>query len=264
VICFPNVEDKFKNLFLFCISFALVVTYQFDAVSAKDPEEYLHIKRIINSSDTCASWMDNRRFVSSSVDTYNIVRYDFESRDWQGWTGVDNTAQLDSFFHADDFTGLAGGDFGRLTPISGSISMWCGCRPDTADEYLCEWSSLPGYGNGWEQMLVSDRVMFAGYLNLSSRIRFDTEPDEDYLHIGYLNSSGDWEEVASFSGTGDSVVSFTINPASVTTKIRFRFVLDGAWSDRDGIFNTDGAVIVDYISLSDEKWRQKSIAIRRK
>jgi len=253
VICFPSIEDKFKNLFLLLSSLAIVFTLQFDSASARDPREDIHIKRFINSSDTYESRMDNRQFVSSSLDTYNIVRYDFENRDWQGWTRVDNTAQLDTFFHADDFMGLGGGDFGRLTPLSGSVSMWCGCRPDTADEYLCGWISLPGYGNGWEQMLVSDRVMFAGHLNLSSRIRFDTEPDYDYIYVEYLNSSGDWEEVANFSGAGDSVVSFTINPASIATKIRFRFVSDGAWSDQDGLFNTDGAVIIDDISLSDER-----------
>ena len=29
---------------------------------------------------------------SAAVDTYNIVRFDFEMMDWQGWTQVDNTA----------------------------------------------------------------------------------------------------------------------------------------------------------------------------
>ncbi len=65
---------------------------------------------------------------SAQVDTYNIINFDFEANDWQGWTREDMTAQKDTFFHADDFSGLYGGDFGRLVAIEGTKSMWCGTR----------------------------------------------------------------------------------------------------------------------------------------
>jgi len=112
VICLPINKDNFKDLFLFCISLTLIITWRFDTASAKDLKENIHVKRFINSSDNYGLWADGRQFVSSSLDTYNIVRYDFENRSWQGWTRVDNTAQPDTFFHADDFVGLGGGDFG--------------------------------------------------------------------------------------------------------------------------------------------------------
>ena len=37
-------------------------------------------------------------YSSAAVDTYNIVWYDFEDNNWQGWTQVDNHAQAGTFF----------------------------------------------------------------------------------------------------------------------------------------------------------------------
>jgi hypothetical protein len=34
---------------------------------------------------------------------YTVVLYDFEPMNWQGWTRIDNTAELDEFWHIDDF-----------------------------------------------------------------------------------------------------------------------------------------------------------------
>ena len=64
---------------------------------------------------------------------------------------IDNTAQVDTFFHVDDFAGLGGGDFGRLVPIEGTKSLWCGTPPGD-DFYMCSWFNAPGYGNGWNQI----------------------------------------------------------------------------------------------------------------
>jgi hypothetical protein len=72
------------------------------------------------------------RFTEAHVDTYCIVWYDFEQMNWQGWTRFDNTAQIDTFFHVDDFSGLGGGAYGCLHPIEGTRSMWCGMS-------LCGW-----------------------------------------------------------------------------------------------------------------------------
>ena len=68
--------------------------------------------------------------------------YDFEQIDWQGWTRVDNTAPGDTCFHVDDFAGLGGGTYGRLVPLEGAKSLWCGARPGaTAGWYTCNWGS---------------------------------------------------------------------------------------------------------------------------
>ena len=56
---------------------------------------------------------------TAAADTYCMVWYDFEFQDWQGWDRVDNTAQVDTFFHVDDFSGLGGGAFNRLVALEG-------------------------------------------------------------------------------------------------------------------------------------------------
>ena len=61
---------------------------------------------------------------------FDIVHYDFELVDWMGWTRVDNTIDVDTFWHVDNFALIAPGDFGMLTPIEQTKSMWCGSRPN--------------------------------------------------------------------------------------------------------------------------------------
>ena len=72
-----------------------------------------------------------RRAVAGA-DTTILGFWDFDAGpacDEQGWTQHDGTAQIMEFFHVDDFAGLNGGSFGRLVPLEGSKSLWCGARP---------------------------------------------------------------------------------------------------------------------------------------
>jgi len=66
----------------------------------------------------------------SAVDSVPIASYTFDDGvggpDPMGWTTVDLTAQVGTFFHVDDFAGLGGGDKGGLLPLAGARSMWCG------------------------------------------------------------------------------------------------------------------------------------------
>ncbi len=191
-------------------------------------------------------------YSSAAVDTYNIVWYDFEPMDWQGWTQVDNTAQHGRFFHADDFAGLDGGDFGRLVPIEGTKSLWCGARPDTS-EYMCGWYNAPGYGNNWNQGIstVEDFIV-SGTLNISYHGVFDSEPGYDFTYLEYAVDPGVWVELDAWSGTIDTVVSHEIPLSRTRFKLRFRFVSDGVGSDQDGRENTDGACIIDELLISDD------------
>ena len=190
---------------------------------------------------------------SATVDTYTVVNYDFELKNWQGWTRRDNTAQRGTFFHVDDFAGLGGGDFGRLVPIEGTKSMWCGVRPDAGDPYVCNWIKAPGYGNDWDQSLTSETLHFTGAITFSYHLVHDTEPDNDFVRVeydaGYWGS--DWQELAAYTGVGDTVASHTIYTTRRATKLRFHFTSDGLWSDMDGLRNTDGACIVDELHVSD-------------
>ena len=186
---------------------------------------------------------------ASAADTFCIVWFDFETEDWQGWTVIDNTAQVDTFFHVDDFAGLGGGDFGRLVPIEGTKSAWCGTRPGD-DFYLCSWLNVPGYGDDWDQVLVSDPFPFSGLLEFSYHGVFDSEEEWDFTYIEYA-SGEDWHILWVYDGVLDTVATHTLTLATSMTKLRFHFTSDGSWSDEDGQHNTDGACIIDSITVRD-------------
>jgi hypothetical protein len=190
-------------------------------------------------------------YEEAAVDTYCLVWYTFEQMNWQGWTKSDETAQKGTFFHVDDFAGLGGGSYGGLIPLEGSKSMWCGARPSTTDPYLCSWYDAPGYGNGWNQMLRTNGFNFVGSITLSFKMYYDSEPDYDFTRVEYDAGGGNWQMVAEYTGTGDTVASYFLALTQARTKLRFHFTADGAWSDQDGLYNTDGGCIVDSIRVVD-------------
>ena len=187
-------------------------------------------------------------FSSTAADTYCVVLYDFEIENWQGWTQVDNTAQIDTFFHVDDFSDLSGGDFGRLVPLEGSQSMWCGTRGNALDPYKCSWISPPGYGNEWRQILVSDQIDFVGTLRFSYKISYDCEPQCDFVYVEYEAGGGLWTQIAKYDSIGSAVAAHEFY-CSGATRIRFRFESDLLFSDQDDDYNSDGAVIVDSLVI---------------
>ena len=190
-------------------------------------------------------------YTEAAVDTYCMVWYTFEAMSWQGWTKSDETAQRGTFFHVDDFAGLGGGSYGGLVPLEGAKSMWCGARPSTTDPYLCSWYDAPGYGNGWNQMLKTNAFGFVGSVTLSFKAFYDSEPDYDFTRVEYDAGGGNWQEVAVFTGTGDTVASYFLALTQARTKLRFHFTADGAWSDEDGLYNTDGGCVIDSIRVVD-------------
>ncbi len=186
---------------------------------------------------------------SASSDTFCLVWFDFEPMDWQGWKAIDNGDEIDTFFHVDDFTGFGGGSFGRLVPIEGTKSAWCGVRGG-ADHYTCGWSAGPGYGNNWHQVLACGPFPFAGFVELSYHGVFDSEPDYDVTRVEY--AEGDyWRKLMEYDGVVDTIASHTVILPSSSTKLRFHFESDGVWSDQDGLHDTDGACIIDSITVSD-------------
>ncbi len=189
-------------------------------------------------------------YESAAVDTYCIVWYTFEQMAWQGWTRFDNTVQRGDFWRVDDFSGLGGGSYGGLVPIEGTKSMWCGARSSAADPYLCSWYDAPGYGNRWDQSLGT-AMYFTGAITLSYRMHYDSEPDYDFTRVEYDAGGGDWRTIAEYTGSGDTAASHYLPLTQAKTKLRFHFTSDGAWSDEDGLYNTDGGCIVDAIRVQD-------------
>ena len=181
-----------------------------------------------------------------------LAEYTFDAGtycDTEGWTSIDRTIQPGPYFHVDDFNGL-----GSLVPLDSSQSMWCGARPDPMDPILCSYATLPGYGNNWEQMFESITFSTTGNVTISCMLRYDSESDHDKTTLEYLHKDGTWRELLSLSGSSDSLVTALIPGGDVdgNTKVRFRFVSGGGWSDEDGLWNTDGAVIIDNLAVTDD------------
>ncbi len=207
---------------------------------------------------------------SAHADTFILAQWTFDAGAGlctdEGWTSHDLTEQTGCYFHIDDFDGLGGGSFGRLTPLEGNQSLWCGARPDTASPILCRYAVLPGYGNEWSQSwcfkcidVPDTEEVFISYL-----IAWDSEPSFDYTYLEYATKStcdslssidviapGDWVKIATFDDIGAKQVRPDVIPVGHrgAIKIRFQFQSDGAWSDEDGLLDTDGAVIIDSITV---------------
>jgi len=188
---------------------------------------------------------------AAQQDTYLLVWYDFEPMDPQGWTRFDRTAQPGLFWHVDDFAGLNGGDFGGLVPREGTKSMWCGARPDPGDEYMCGWSTPPGYGDNWDQSLESDPFPIQGIVTVAYTGYFDSEAGWDWTYVDYDAGGGNWTNLATYDNKTDTIAVNEFGAVQLQTKIRFRFSSDGNTSDMDGRWSSDGGAIIDSIFIAD-------------
>jgi hypothetical protein len=176
----------------------------------------------------------------------------------EGWISVDVTGQTHDFWHVDDFADLGGGDFGRLVPLEGNQSMWCGARPDLGDIWLCGYATLPGYGNNWNQALCSETCLSVTKdVVISFSAAWDAETSYDITLLEVDNCDDAWLEIYGNLGVWDSHGTDTLSIAvadslhSGALRFRFHFLSDGAWDDGDGLWNTDGAFMLDELSVTD-------------
>ena len=179
-----------------------------------------------------------------------IASFDFEDgiggADPQGWQSRDATAPPDTFFHVDDFSGLNP----PYAPLSGTKSLWCGTR---ADSTWCSVATPPGYGNNWDQFFQSVAFPTTGSVSLSYEIRYDIETGYDYVYVDYLSKTGNWNTLQSYTGAATTNGFVAVPAESLAGSATFRFNLqsDIYASDEDGIFPSDGAVVIDNIVVSD-------------
>jgi hypothetical protein len=248
-----------KRVFVILLSSVLTLCFIAAILNAKhnrgdgnDPK-----LRAITSSSTSDRPLNWNTLHSTAVaDTYVLAEYTFDTpfgtQDPQGWISVDRTVQLGTFFHVDDFAGLGGGDFGRLAPLAGDQSLWCGARADTS-EPLCGYGCLPGYGNHWDQRFESRTFARLGDVTVSFKVRYDSESSYDYTYLEYMDSTGTWRVMKDFTYFGESVVSEIVPSDAPEDSIRLRFLFysDGIYSDEDCSWDTDGAVIIDSLTISD-------------
>jgi hypothetical protein len=214
---------------------------------------------------------EQKLFASVQPDTHWLGSWTFDSGQScsaEAWVGGDLTGQWGCYWHIANNTELNGGDFGGLIVLAGNQSLWCGAPPDPSDEFLCGYAALPGYGNGWDQgwCMRCIEVPDTEEVVIDYLIIWDSEPGYDYTYVEYATKntcdslthpdfieSTDWNVLNVYNGVGNTSASDTI-PAgqSGAIKIRFHFESDGAWSDQDGLWNTDGAVIIDNLSVTLE------------
>jgi len=200
---------------------------------------------------------------SAAPDTTILGYWTFDNAgacDAQGWTIVDLTAKP-AYFRVDDFAGLGGGDFGRLVPLEGSQSMWCGLRPDAGDPDICSYAALPGYGNDWDQRLTTVGCLsLTGDVSVDFLLSWDCEAGYDRVYVEYDHCDDNWVRLDPpspyylwFDGSGTDFISYNIAESlhSGSARVRVRFTSDGAYSDEDGIINTDGAFVIDSLTVTD-------------
>jgi hypothetical protein len=260
------------------VTICLLIAFSMTALSRRSPNGTGSAGKQIRVETSSPYDMDRpldemQLFASAQPETFVIGEWTFDSGsscDAQGWTGVDwSIPELTGcFWHIADATELDGGDFGGLNVLAGDQSLWCGAAPDPNHELLCGYAALPGYGNSWDQgwcfkciEVPETEEVYIDYL-----IAWDSEPGYDYTYVEYaakatcdslthpdIIPAGDWTNLRTFNGVGSEIVSDTI-PAGQegAVKIRFRFQSDGAWSDEDGLWNTDGAAILDSVSVTLE------------
>lgn len=204
------------------------------------------------------------RLSSAAVDTFHLAWYSFDvngQANAQGWTTQDLTDQLEIFWHVASGLGeLNGGDFGNLLPLDGVQSMWMGKAPDAAVPY-CGWVDLPGYGNNWTQILDNEQP--GDSVCISYKVFWDSEPGYDGTQLQYFDeASATWVALPVGQGNTARPLFYDAGPTTLvetfkqgtlgqnaSMKLRFVFQADGAWSDEDGLWDTDGAILVDSITV---------------
>ncbi len=198
-------------------------------------------------------------FHAAAAGTTVLGWWQFDSSTGQpdsaGWTVVDKYAQVTEYFHVD---GNAGGDpaCNGITPVNGAKSMWCGQWQTTATPW-CSWATLPGYGNSWEQRLVSE-VIDCDTLTWAWTAVWDSESGYDYTYAEYYdNLTMSWLALPinagaeAYDGVGGPLSeAHQVITSGGSTQLRFHFVSDEAYSDQDGGWpSVEGAFKVDDIGI---------------
>jgi len=132
--------------------------------------------------------------------------------------------------------------------------MWCGAFG--GDAPYEEWDAIatpPGYGNGWDDILMKQFQLPLGAVSLSYSIQYDTEQNYDFVHVQISTDDGTtWETLMSLSGTSAGYEPYThdlTDYANQQVLIRFNFISDLGVSDESG-FDTEGACRIDWVDIT--------------
>ncbi len=200
-------------------------------------------------------------FASAALTTVVLYTQNFDvagTCNAGGWTTTDITAQLATFWHVDDFAGANVNAGDSLAVIAGTKSLWCGARAQVTG-IVCGYLTLPGYGNGWNQVFrTKNCIPVAGGLDVSFLMETDSESGYDATTLEYtLDCTAPffgWVELDGGVGVWDGIqgpAAFGGNyaVAGSPVKVQFRFASDGGWSDEDALWDSHaGAVVIDNLT----------------
>lgn len=173
------------------------------------------------------------------------------------WTGVDLT-DVEPFWQVSTFNAENLNGNGP-----GNRAMWCGIEAD--DPRAERWTDAPGYGNNWYERLVFEQVVSDPSVGQTVDLDFvfnaDTELSYDFMVVEYQTRFFNRTTVYEFSGTvvGASFADVATTPITYAAddyadgdkiRIYIEFFSDGAYSDEDGLFVSDGAIQLDDIVVT--------------
>ncbi len=164
---------------------------------------------------------------------------------WHGWTHSDGTFEAVERWNVSDFHVPEGG---------GELAMWLGTSyPNSCGD---------GYGNSWLNHLTFrhevENPNVATTVRLQCLYSSDTEPGFDYFRI-QVNRDGTWQDLlnvddvhlnASFDQTVTYQPGDYVGLDGNEVQLRFLGFSDGAWSDEDCLYDTQGLVQVDNVRVT--------------
>lgn len=186
---------------------------------------------------------------------------------WDRWYGVDLTQKTAPIWHIDTYNANVTPCLDPAYTFCGNLnhSWWCGddypsCVAgdpeggygNNYEEYLDWWGTIPGEFN---ELLDLD-------VTVEAMLSYDNEPGYDYLYLQYeddVNGMTDFATPGVYNGkeiciaVNEFQVGVTpIDRAGYAGKwvhLRWRFTSDGAWSDEDCDYPSEGGAQVDNIQV---------------
>ncbi len=230
-----------------------------DARRLPEPIRTSELPTAVGPLDGSLPGTNDTRFALAATNTTVLASYSFDvggTCNAQGWTVVDATAQIGTFWHVDDFAGANVSVGDSYAPLAGSKSLWCGARAAPTD--FCSYVALPGYGNNWNQTWRTQAcIPVSGDLDVSFLMQLDSEEGYDATFLEYLTCAGlfiDWQPLDGGLSNWDGSRSLAHSASYVVVgeyvKVRLRFASDASFSDEDGEFDSHaGPVVIDNLQV---------------
>lgn len=208
---------------------------QEEVANLKNPQQKFHLMQMNKTFLKAHKNLNASKHLNNVTADAETLFYDnFEGT--INWTHIDLTLQP-TYTHISSYNAYAGN------------SWWCGDSVNT-------WATSPGYGNNWVQYLTTiNSIDLSGLTSASFdfQIKYDVEKNYDYVYVVVSTNDGaTWTKLATYTGVSSVWGSKSINLAAYigqTVKLGFLFTSDGAYSDEDGDYRSDGAYFVDDIKI---------------